>query len=264
MNELYIDPVVKKELDRIKDDVYTKDRDFVMVIDGEEGCGKSVLGQQIGKYLDPHFTMDNITFNSTQFLEAIKKTRKRSCIILDEAYSSASARGALTEINRSMVAVATEMRQRNLFVIIIMPSFFDLDKYFALWRCRCLFHVYFSSEGKRGRYVLFPKTAKKMLYLLGKKFYNYNKPRSPYPVCRFNNFYTVDEKEYRLKKQEAFRKRTISNMAKRWKGQRDSYINFLYHNQKIASKEIADLPSKWGERPLSQREIQKIVILGDV
>ena len=40
---------------------------------------------------------------------------------------------------------------------------------------------------------------KKQLYVLGKKFYNYNKPTANFRG-RFYTFYPVDETEYRKKK----------------------------------------------------------------
>jgi len=259
--DYYISPPSEKELDRIKKAVINKDRDFVMVIDGEEGSGKSVLAQQVARKLDPKFCLDNICFNADQFIERLKKAPKYSCIVLDEAFSSANSRSALTEVNRSLIGVATEMRQRNLFVIIVIPSFFDLDKYFALWRCRALFHVYFNKDGSRGSYIIFPKSKKKYLYLTGKKFYDYSKPASPYPVCRFNNFYTVDEIEYRKKKAEAFKKRVVSNLAKRWKLQRDALVRELYHNKKVRSAQFEKIFVSWGAKPISQREIQRLVQL---
>jgi len=259
--DYYISPPSEKELDRIKKAVINKDRDFVMVIDGEEGSGKSVLAQQVARRLDPKFCIDNICFNADQFIERLKKAPKYSCIVLDEAFSSANSRSALTEVNRSLIGVATEMRQRNLFVIIVIPSFFDLDKYFALWRCRALFHVYFDKSGGRGSYIIFPKSKKKYLYLMGKKFYDYSKPASPYPVCRFNNFYTVDELEYRKKKADAFKKRVVSNLAKRWKLQRDALLRELYHNKKVRSAQFEKIFVSWGAKPVSQREIQRLVQL---
>lgn len=259
--DYYISPPSEKELDRIKKAVINKDRDFVMVIDGEEGSGKSVLAQQVARKLDPNFCIENICFNADQFIERLKKAPKYSCIVLDEAFSSANSRSALTEVNRSLIGVATEMRQRNLFVIIVIPSFFDLDKYFALWRCRALFHVYFDKSGGRGNYIIFPKSKKKYLYLTGKKFYDYSKPASPYPVCRFNNFYTVDEIEYRKKKADAFKKRVVSNLAKRWKLQRDALVRELYHNKKVRSAQFEKIFVSWGAKPVSQREIQRLVQL---
>lgn len=260
-NEFFVDDVLRKELDDIKHKVNTKDRDFVLVVDGEEGCGKSVLAMQIGKYLDNSLGLDNISFTSEQFIERLKNTPPKTCVILDEAYNAASSRGALTEVNRSLIGVATEMRQKNLFVIIVLPTFFDLDKYFALWRCRALIHVYFNKSGERGKYVIFPKSKKKYLYLHGKKFYNYSYPKSPFPPCRFNNYYPVDETEYRKKKAEAFKERTVSNQAKRWQLQRDALIKEAYHNLGVKSSQFRDIFIKWGARPITQREIRNRVQL---
>ena len=253
------DNLLQPELEKIKLAVKKKDRDYVMVIDGEEGSGKSVLAQQLAITFDPNFTLDQICFNADQFLARLKQSPKHTCIVLDEAYNAANARASLTEVNRSLIGVATEMRQRNLFVIIVIPSFFDLDKYFALWRCRSLFHVYFGEKGERGRYIIFPKKEKKYLYLTGKKFYDYSKPRSPYPPLSFGNYYTVDEMEYRRKKEDAFKKRIVSNLAKRWKHQRDSLINEMYHNQQIKTGNFEKIFIKWGGKPLSMRELQRIV-----
>jgi len=258
-----IDDIIKPELDKVKKFVTQKDRDFVMVIDGEEGSGKSVLAMQIAKYLDPKFSIDNVCFNSDTFIDRLKKANKFSCIVLDEAFSSANSRASLTEVNRSLVGVSTEMRQQNLFVILVIPSFFDLDKHFALWRCRALFHVYFKKDGSRGQYLLFPKSQKKYLYLTGKKFYDYSKPECPYPPCSFPNYYTLDELEYRTKKAQAFKTRTVSNLAKRWKHQRDALVNELYNNKSVRTAEFEKIFLKYGAKPISMREIQRIVQLDE-
>ena len=257
---LWIAPLMAKELDKVKSRVLTKDRDFVAVIDGEEGVGKSVLAQQIAAYLDPEFSLDKIVFNSDEFLKIIKdpKVKKGSCIVLDEAFSAANNRASLTEVNRSMIGVATEMRQKNLFVLMVLPSFFDLDKYFALWRCRALFHAYFTPEEDR-HYVIFPKESKKMLYLSGKKTYSYSKPRSPYPPFTFPNFYTVDEEEYRKKKAEAFKKRTVSNQARNWLMQRNAYAKYIIRTLGLNQDDVAKIPANYGAKIISQQSISLIM-----
>ncbi len=257
--ELWIAPIVKEQLDIVKKRVLKKDRDWVAVFDGEEGVGKSVLAQQVAKYLDPNFTLDNIVFNSDDFLKKVKdpKTKPGTAIILDEAFSAASSRSSLSEVNRAMIGVATEMRQKNLFIILCIPSFFDLDRYFALWRCRALFHIYFSEEDER-RYVIFSKDQKKMLYLTGKKTYSYNKPRSNFPPFSFSNFYTVDEEEYRLKKSQAFSKRTVSNQARKWLKQRNAYIRYLLTNLGISSRDVAEIPMNYGVDKVSERHVTRV------
>jgi len=256
----YCDPQIKGELLKVKDRVLHKDRDFICCYDGEEGVGKSVLAQQHAVILDPAFTIDNIVFNADQFIKKIKdpNTKKGTCIILDEAFSSANSRGSLTEVNRSMVGLATEMRQKNLFILLVLPSFFDLDRYFALWRCRALFHVYFTPEEDR-HYIVFNKDSKKMLYLLGKKFYNYNKPKAPFAPSKFFNQYTVDEEDYRKKKAEAFSKRTVSGLAKRWLDHRNVCIQTLVRIHKYNFAQLDKLFKAHKIRSMSERAYNYIL-----
>ena len=256
-----IDPIVREELDKVKHKVLTKDQDWQVIVDGEEGVGKSVLAQQIARYLDDDFNINNITFTSDDFIKAIKdpNTKKGSAIILDEAFSAANSRASMTEVNRSLIGVATEMRQKNLIIIIVLPSFFDLDRYFALWRCRALFHLYFDDHENR-RYIIFPKRQKKNLYLHGKKGYNYSKPRSPYPPLVFDHVYTVDEDAYRLKKSLAFNRRVISQSAKKWMEQRNAYMKFIYERFKLTLEEIAKIPQKYGIPPVTNQTVSDIIV----
>lgn len=255
----FIDNVLRKELDKVRYRVLKKDFDFVGLIDGREGSGKSVLGLQIGAYLDPNFSLDNVVFTSEEFIRKIRdpKTQKGSCIILDEAFNALNSRASMTEVNRSMGAVATEMRQKNLFILIILPSFFDLDKQFALHRSSSLIHVYLKDNVQRGQFLIFPRTSKLYLYLNGKKTYNYSKPKSPYPPCKFTNFYTVDENEYRLKKSLAFKKRTVSNQARNWLNQRNSYIKYIFSTLGLTQEEIAKIPTNYGVVSVGQQQISR-------
>ena len=260
MKEFFIDNIISDQLNKVKKRVLTKDRDFVMVIDGEEGVGKSVLAMQIAKYLDPEFNLDKICFNSDSFIKAIKspEMKKGACIVLDEAFSAINSRASMTEVNRSMIGVATEMRQRNLFVIIVLPSFFDLDKYFALWRCKSLIHVYFTPTEER-RYIIFPKTKKKLLYLNGKKTYDYSKPKSPFPPSTFSNYYPVNEEEYRIKKANAFKKRVVSNQARKWLTQRNSYMKHLIRAFGLTQEEVSNVPALYGSIPVTRQQVSLVL-----
>lgn len=258
----FIDNVLRNELDKVRYRVLKKDFDFVMLIDGREGSGKSVLAMQIGAYLDPNFNLDNIVFTSEEFINKIKdpKTKPGSFILLDEAFNALNSRASMTEVNRSMGAVATEMRQKNLFVGIVLPSFFDLDKQFALHRSSSLIHVYLKDNVERGQFLIFPRTTKLYLYLNGKKTYNYSKPKSPYAPCKFTNFYTVDESEYRYKKANAFKKRSVSNQARNWLNQRNSYIKYIFSTLGLTQEEIAKIPTNYGVVPVGQQQISRALM----
>ena len=207
----FVDAVFANELDTVKDMVINHDMDFIFCTDGSEGSGKSTAAMSFCKYLDPTFNIDRVCFTLDEFLEQVKTVPRYSAVLLDEAYASAGARASLTEINKALIAVTAEMRQRNLFCCLCIPSFFDLDRYFALWRCRALVHVYINRHKRRGNYVIFPTHEKKLLYLFGKKLYKYTFPKSPMDVCHFKNEYVVDELEYRAKKAMAFRMRCLDS-----------------------------------------------------
>lgn len=199
--QYYMDGYLKSNYDIAKK-VIQADWDFVFLIDGTEGGGKSVIAQQGATYCDPTFNISRIAFTPEEFQAKIKAAGKYQAVIYDEAYTGLSSRGVMSDINKVLVSMLAEIRQKNLFVFVVMPTFFDLDKYVALWRSRALIHVYTGEEFQRGYFAFYNVDRKKELYILGKKFYSYKQPRYNFNG-RFTNYYTVDEKAYRALKLKA-------------------------------------------------------------
>ncbi len=200
-----MDGYLKKNLDEAKR-VIKKDWDMVMCVDGYEGAGKSVLAQQAALYCDPTFNVDRCCFTPEEFIHQINKSKPYQAVVFDEAYGGMSSRAALSEVNRSLMAVLAEIRQKNLFVFIVLPCFFELDKYAAVWRARALLHVYTGAGFERGRFSFYNQERKKVLYALGKKFFSYSRP-PPNFIGTFNKGYAVDEVAYREKKLNALKAR---------------------------------------------------------
>ncbi len=242
MKEIYLDPIIKDLIPKWRREVIKKDNDKFFVVDGREGSGKSVLAQQLASNIDPDFNIDKIAFNAEEFNKLVKDPKRKpgDCIVLDEAFMAINSRSALTSVNKAMIGLATEMRQLNLFVIIVLPSFFDLDRYFTLWRCDTLFHVYLR-KGDRGSYIVFGTKKKQKLYLLGKKLYNYSAVKSDYPPLRFNKGYSVDEDEYREKKAKAFReeKKKDSLIVERWKDRLGKLLKYTKEKTKDTDEVLA-------------------------
>ena len=199
--EFYMDGYLNKNLTTAKK-IIKKDWDMVIVVDGAEGSGKSVLSQQAAYFCDPTLNLDRIVFTPNEFRKAIIKAKPYQAVIYDEAYTGLSARATMSMINRALVSMLAEIRQKNLFVFVVMPTFFDLDKYVALWRSRALINVYTGDNFERGFFKFFNKSRKKDLYINGKKYYNYNKPDANF-IGRFPNHYTVDEVAYKKKKRNS-------------------------------------------------------------
>lgn len=213
--QYYMDGYLQDNLDIAKK-IIKKDWDMIFAIDGAEGSGKSVLTQQIAKYCDPTFNIDRIVFTPKSLRLAIIESKPYQAIIYDEAYTGLSSRATMSLINRTLVSMLAEIRQKNLFVYVVMPCFFDLDKYVALWRSRVLIHVYTGKNFQRGFFTFFNSDRKKALYMNGKKFYCYSKPKANFHG-RFPNHYTVDEKEYKKKKRDSLidREKKATDAAKK-------------------------------------------------
>lgn len=204
--DCYYDGILKSNLDIIKKEA-KKDWDWIFVVDGIEGGGKSTFAQQIAAYCDPSLDIDRICFTPEEFKNAIVKAEKYQAIVYDEAYAGLNSRQAMTQTNRTIVSMLAEIRQKNLFVFIILPTFFDLDKNVAIWRSRGLFHVHVDKAYKRGFFKFYNQTTKKYLYIKGKKFYDYGASAAlPNFKGRFTKKYMVDEKEYRQRKLKSLEK----------------------------------------------------------
>jgi len=202
---MYMDGFLKKNLDTAKE-IIKNDWDMIFAFDGAEGSGKSTLAVQCAYYCDPTMTLDNVVFNARDFRKAIINAKPFQAIVYDEAYSGLNSRSAMSFINKSLVGMLTEIRQKNLFVFIVLPCFFDLDKYVALWRSRVLIHVYTGEGFQRGRFSFFNVDRKKDLYMKGKKFYEY-KLVQPNFRGAFTNAFPLDLKEYKEKKWTALKAR---------------------------------------------------------
>ena len=257
--KIYIDGKLNQQIDtKIKKDVTKKDKDKVYVIDGTEGAGKSVLAMQLAKKLDHTFCLDRVVMNAIDFTHAIAQAKRFQCIVFDEAYSGLSSRTALSEINHLLVSLMMEMRQKNLFVIIVLPTIFLLDKYVALWRARGLFHVY-EFKGNRGFWVYYNNKKKKVLYLLGKKDYSYNiKNAKSKFKGRFLDAYVVDEAEYRKKKKKALESRDRRTKSDKFKEQRDKLLWILYENEGHTLQELIDI-CKMNQVHLKKTSISEIL-----
>lgn len=189
------------------------DWDAIFIIDGREGSGKSTLAFQLARYCDPTFNGNRVAFTPLDFMEAIKNADKYQSIVYDESRRGLNARRSMSSINQTIISLIAEIRQKNLFVFFIIPTVFDLDKTIACWRARALIHVYAelqtnmdgTKDIERGYYRIYGEDALTKLYILGKKFYAYDKPKADFSG-RFKGVWAIDEQEYRDKKSESLQK----------------------------------------------------------
>lgn len=243
----FLDDNLKANLDLIKNKVF-EDWDMCFVIDGIEGGGKSTFAMQIAKYLDPEFGVDGICFTPEDFMQKIKDPKllhPGNALILDEGFII-NARASMTQMNRKFLNMLSQCRQKNLFLFIILPTFFDLDRTPALWRSRALLHVY-HHKMERGYFSFYSYEKKIQLYVKGKKFYSYKVEHPDFhgQFTSFKPLHQDGEAEYRRRKAEAFRK-SEDNENKKVKDkmfmrQRDALIRFMWNKLEMTREQILNI-----------------------
>lgn len=270
--EYYLDERLKNSLDKkVIPSLHEKDKDFVICVDGREGSGKSTFALQLGKYIDPTLNLSRVVFSPEDFREAILNAKKGQCIIYDEAFTGFSSRASLSPVNKVLVSLAMQMRQKNLCIIVVLPTIYLLDRYMAIFRTRALIHV-FESHGKRGYFCLYNYKQKKLLILLGAKTMSYNSKyvRSNFFGRFYGKFALGDErleKKYRKMKEEALansEKTSMSSAQVRYKEQRDLILYLLRKNTQLTYQELANLLADY-DIMLSYQQIAKICAkFGDI
>ena len=257
----YIAPVVLTQLNKGKIKVIEGNQDRLYVVTGREGSGKSTLAMQLAFILDPKFTLKNIVFTSSQFEQRIKTLPKYSVLIFDESFNGLSSKGAISKENKRLVQLLMMCRQRNLFIFIVLPSFFLLENYVAIFRSTALFNVMISKKNfKRRHYKIYNYQKKKVLYLLGRKLMDYSKPR----IAKSHRFYaklppTIDNKAYDKKKAVSFEEKDVkkdeeSNIIK----QRASFAIKLHKKYGESYEELAN-GLKEDDCPLTSSVIGRFV-----
>jgi len=252
--EYAMDTRLKDNLDRVAKDVLEKkDKDLFIAVDGAEGSGKSTLALQIGKYVDPTLDLKRVVFDADSFREAIFKAKKNQCIVFDEAFNGLSSRASLSAMNRVLVGLMMQMRQKNLFIIIVLPTFFMLERYAAIFRTKSLIHVY-ESGGRRGYFRVYNERLKKALYLIGKKDYSYNHKsvRTRFYGRFYGKFALGDEKEeltYRKIKMKALESTSQDPMTAgqiKYKEQRDIVLWRLRKEMKMTYQHMQEYLEEYG------------------
>lgn len=255
-------------LDSYKYAVHYKNTSAVWIVDGRSGMGKSTFAGQQGLYCDPKFSLKNYHWDPDTFLNGeynsdgnlikngLKTASKGDVILFDEAMQL-SNRSALSKINRMIVQAMSMIRSKNIFVIFCVNSLFDLDRNLAISRAESCLHVYGKNLYDRGNFTSFykandGKNRLKLLYLLGKKFYSYSKPKSNF-YSTFPKHSVVDDSEYNRLKDIGVNKFLSGDKSnERSDRYREAFRDLLFWINKIEGYAIQDIMEKVkiGERTL--------------
>lgn len=177
----------------------------------EVGTGKSVLGTQIGEAwseamrevhgIEIPWGIKNIVWRPKELIERSFQVPKYSYILLDE-WEDATY---WSELGMTLRQFFRKCRQLNLFIMCIIPNWFQMNMGYAISRSAFAIDVKFGDGFTRGNFSFYGFESKRRLYIKGKKEHNYY-VSSPDFSGRFINGYGVDEAEYRIAKRKDLEK----------------------------------------------------------
>lgn len=189
--------------------------DNVIFVTGREGDGKTEFVKGGSFILDPTITIDRWAYNAEQF-EAIvdrEDLPDGANIVWDE--SDELSGHWSTAIVQTLKRKFKRIRKKRLTIWLITPTFFDMNKYFAIFRTRCLFDVYAEPsvdengtfKPNRGRVRFFNWDNKRKLYIHGYKTWDMYATMPDF-IDGFGKVppnYPINEAELEAKKDEAMK-----------------------------------------------------------
>ena len=109
----------------------TTNRNWLAILTGEPGTGKSWtamrIGQDLSKMTGREFTVKHIVFEVEDLLKLIQVLPPRSVIILDEAGVELAAREFMSARNRAMGKIFQVFRYKQLALIWTLPDMSMID-----------------------------------------------------------------------------------------------------------------------------------------
>jgi len=178
--------------------------DYVVLVDGVEGSGKSGFAITCAYYLDRTFNHERIVFTPEQFIKAVDNSKPGQAIVWDEFVLGGLSDDALKQIQTTIIKKMVTIRKKRLYIFLVIPYIFMLRPYFAVGRTRLLVHTYSPDGLARGHFKLYSYDRKKDLYFRGKKFYDYKVPctkRGDFGNAQ--RWPMINWEEYEAKKDEA-------------------------------------------------------------
>lgn len=247
VNNYYIHPILKEYfLDEVYKDLRL-DNDRVIIIEGDEGTGKSSFAFSLAKYIDPNFCLDNVVFTPEQFIDNFNNSDKYRAIVWDEAVTGLYSMDFMSKTQGKLIKMFTTARKKNLFLIIVIANIDMLAKYMGNHRVKNLFQVYKRQGRYRGFFSAYNTNQARECFRHVKR-YGHHKMIKPFfrgdfhkDVSVKNNLF-FDSEEYEAKKDEAINMIATGGSADVWKD-RARLLGALLKDAKITQKDISKV---WG------------------
>jgi len=242
--EFAIDGYLVQALDLAKHRVIKMNWDYVSIVAGLPGVGKSSFVRGPAKYCDPTFDHTHIAFTADQFITLTNELPEYSSVILDESFESMNSRVTMSKDFQRIVNHLQLIRQKHLFIFLLLPNFFDLSKGIAIFRTSHLFVIYGDDSGGRGMFRVFGRNEKRMLFIKGGKFMNYNAVSSNFRGKFTKGDNIIDVETYESEKMQHLKEQDKSLKKKPEKSEFKELICKLLEMKAFNVKQLSELTGK--------------------
>lgn len=209
----YMEPMLKQKIDLMIYRMTKRQKDNLLLIDGDEGDGKTNMEMGIAYYVAQEtkrdFSLKNVFFDLNEMI-AFARTTKEQIICWDEGALGGMAQEWWKKNQIEFIRLMMIARKKRHFFIVCIPKFFKLNEYFVVDRSIGLVHVYLRGGIQYGRFVYFSETKKERLwqdwrrtkYRNYKKYYNFH---GSFPEVLGKKWFEsiISDYEYNEKKDEA-------------------------------------------------------------
>jgi hypothetical protein len=129
-------------VNEVKNRLHRRNQNYLAIITGPTGSGKSYSALTFALAIDPNFNIDRIAFTDEEFFSLLNsgKLKKGMVVVFDEAGVAVNARDWYSFSNKAINYVMQTFRRDNLAVIFTAPTF-DLDA-----QIKKLFHAYIETQ----------------------------------------------------------------------------------------------------------------------
>lgn len=129
------DTIIEKIAGKIKEDFLESENDYIVLVFGAEGEGKSNFAFHLAKHVDPDFDINNVVFSKKQWRKAANNFDPESAIVADEGVNIISSLDVHSKEQKRIIKKVTKMRAHRFLHIYCLSTPELLDKrYFVKHR----------------------------------------------------------------------------------------------------------------------------------
>ncbi len=167
----YLDDGIKTKMDLVVERVTIKNpkRDAVLLIEGNEGDGKSNMSVGLAYYFKEKTGRDVTIFFRLKPLINFLKSTENQIAIWDEPSLDSLSTDSLNKLNKDLIRLLMTIRKRRHILFINITKFYKFNEYVVVDRPVCLIHCYSRNEIIPGRFFYIRKRALEHMFNAYKK-----------------------------------------------------------------------------------------------